>query len=142
MTVTGWLFVQSEYLDTTLLICCTCVSVISRFLRGICDKLDGTCPFSHKTTKGKVCLHAFTSSNRKDLKFCQLTRGGGTGLTFSIKVTVNNIPILKTLCDKDLARDLSPKLMVLSFKKSQLAPLKTFMEADQIIGLLINSNID
>ena len=34
--------------------------------------------------------------------------GGGTGLTSPVKVTVNNTLMTKTLCGKDLVRDLSP----------------------------------
>ena len=30
--------------------------VVSRFLRGMCDKTDGSCPFSHNVSKEKVCL--------------------------------------------------------------------------------------
>ena len=40
----------------------------------------------------------------------------GQGCPFLNKVTVNNIPMPRTLRGKDLVRDLSPKLMVLSSK--------------------------
>ena len=58
--------------------------------------------------------------------------GGGYGVILelvyavkggvSIKVTVNNIPMLKTLCVKHFVMDLSPKLMA---------------QTDQMIGMAI-----
>lgn len=33
---------------------CFAILTYNRFLRGTCDKTDGTCPFSHQVTKEKV----------------------------------------------------------------------------------------
>ena len=54
------------------------------------------------------------------LELVYAVKGGVTDI--SIKVTVNNVPILKTLCVKDFVTDLSPKLMA---------------QTDQMIGMAI-----
>ena len=36
---------------------------LDRFLRGMCQQMDGTCPFSHKIDKEKVKLSGTTKQN-------------------------------------------------------------------------------
>ncbi len=46
--------------------------LLFRFLKGTCDKMDGSCPFSHKISKEKVSCTSSEPLNKEHIRFMLL----------------------------------------------------------------------